>query len=164
MPLYIPKWNMVWKYMAVALLPILEKFKPCKINWWNCYWDFVEWHLQTSYMCIWTYRKYLNSIKVMSSALWMKSYMGDLLIYLKIALLWKIINMTRVVKDNWMFHHVEHKYVTKQSESLGPLSGIDWKNVCYNTVLKNVLTKSCWNIIFLDTMYEFCWMQMQNDV
>ena len=32
--------------------------------------------------------------------------------------------------------HVEHKYVTKQSESLGPLNGIDWKNVCYSAVLK----------------------------
>ena len=39
-------------------------------------------------------------------------------------------------KGQLMFHHVEHKYVTKQSESLGPLSGIDWKNVCYSAVLK----------------------------
>ena len=25
---------------------------------------------------------------------------------------------------------------------------------------KNVLRNSCWNIICLDTMYEFCWMQI----
>ena len=142
----------------------IEKFKPCKLNRWNCYWDFVEWHVQTSCICIWTYWKYLTSTQVMSSALWMTTYLGDLLIYLKITLFCKIIIMTCVVKDNWMFHHAEHKYVTKKSESLGPLSGIDWKNVCYSTVLKVVLRNSCWNIICLDTMYEFCWMQIQNNV
>ena len=102
----------------------------------------------------WIYWKQMTSIKVMSSAVWMKSSLGDLLIHLRITIIWKIINMTCVVKVNWTFHHGEYKNVTKESEFLGPLNGIDWKYVRHSTILKNVLRNSCWNIICLDTMYE----------
>ena len=63
-----------------------------------------------------------------------------------------------------MFHHVEHKYVTKQSESFRASQWNRFENILLQYRFKNVLRNSYWNIIYLDTMYEFCWMQIQNDV
>ena len=59
----------------------------------------------------WTYSKYVTIIKVTSSALWLKSSLGDLPIYFPITLFWKISIMTSIVKVNcnWLFVRGIHR-------------------------------------------------------
>ena len=135
----------------------------------------------------WTYSKYMTIIKVTSSALWLKSSLGDLPICFPITLFWKIRIMTSIVKVNcnWLFVRGIHRSPVNSphkgqwrgalmffiyaringSVNNGEAGDLRRHYAHYDVIVidmyvtapfyKNALRSDCWNVLFLNIMYEF---------